>query len=101
LLYSHIRTVQTKGRQGHEESHPTGKKGKGSKKIIKKKEGILVCCSSCKTASGCTYPRELKRPVLQCEEFEGYEPRIVKTTVEKILSTANPKFGPRNKKRIR
>lgn len=28
-------------------------------------------CSTCKNASECTYPRDPKRPVLQCEEFEG------------------------------
>ena len=62
-------------------------------KIISKEKKYSGLCSSCKTASGCTYPRDLKRPVLQCEEFEGYEPRIVKTTVEKILLKTNPKFG--------
>jgi hypothetical protein len=30
-------------------------------------------CSTCKLASACTYPRDPERPVLQCEEFEGYE----------------------------
>ena len=28
-------------------------------------------CSTCIHASECTYPRNLNRPVLQCEEFEG------------------------------
>jgi hypothetical protein len=28
-------------------------------------------CSTCKHSSGCTYPRDPNRPVVQCEEFEG------------------------------
>ncbi len=68
-------------------------------KIALKEKEYSGLCSSCKTASGCTYPRDLKRPVLQCEEFEGDEPHILKATVEKILPKANPKFVPRNEKR--
>ena len=30
-------------------------------------------CSTCVGAETCTYPRDLSRPVLQCEEFEGIE----------------------------
>jgi len=70
---------------------------KGIVQPIKKKirstsreKEYLGLCSSCKTASNCTYTKDLRRPVLQCEEFEGYEPRIVKTTVKKIL--LKPKF---------
>ena len=62
-------------------------------KTISKEKEYFGLCSSCKTASDCTYIRELRRPVLQCEEFEGYEPRIVKTTVENILLKTNSKFG--------
>ena len=88
-----------------DENSPNKRRGGGMKsliqpvrreneaKIISKEKKYSGLCSSCKTASGCTYPRDLKRPVLQCEEFEGYEPRIVKTTVEKILLKTNPKFG--------
>jgi hypothetical protein len=28
-------------------------------------------CSTCKNALECTYPRDPKRRILQCEEFEG------------------------------
>jgi hypothetical protein len=31
-------------------------------------------CTSCRNAAGCTYPRDSDRAVVQCEEFEGYEP---------------------------
>ena len=68
-------------------------------KIISKKKEYFGLCSSCKTASSCTYLRDLKRPVLQCEEFEGYESRIVKTTVKNILLKTNPKFGSGNEER--
>ncbi|HYK90336.1 MAG TPA: hypothetical protein VE398_16290, partial [Acidobacteriota bacterium] len=32
-------------------------------------------CIACRKDPACTYPRDASRPVLQCEEFEGYEPR--------------------------
>jgi len=28
-------------------------------------------CSTCKHAKACTYPRDPRRPVVQCDEFEG------------------------------
>ena len=33
-------------------------------------------CSSCVNDKGCTFPRRF--PVLQCEEFTGYEPKLEK-----------------------
>lgn len=30
-------------------------------------------CSTCKKAPTCTFPRSLERPVMHCDEFEGYE----------------------------
>ncbi len=33
-------------------------------------------CSSCVNDKGCTFPR--KFPVLQCEEFTGFEPKPTK-----------------------
>ena len=68
-------------------------------KMISKEKKYFGLCSSCKTASGWTYIRDLKRPVLQCEEFEGYEPRIVRTTVVNILLKTAPKFGSGNEER--
>ncbi|MCJ7748201.1 MAG: hypothetical protein MUP27_10685 [Desulfobacterales bacterium] len=67
--------------------------------VISKENEYLGLCSSCKAASNCTYTKDLTRPVLQCEEFEGYEPRIVKTTVKNILLKTNPKLGSSNKER--
>lgn len=32
-------------------------------------------CIACRKDQACHYPRNASRPVLQCEEFEGYEPR--------------------------
>ncbi len=32
-------------------------------------------CVACRRDPACHYPRDASRPVLQCEEFEGYEPR--------------------------
>ncbi len=62
-------------------------------KPTEKRKVDLGICSSCKTASTCTYLKDLARPVLQCEDFDGYEPRPVRTTVKKILSIPGPKFG--------
>ncbi len=31
-------------------------------------------CSTCNNAPTCTFPRDPDRPVLQCEEFESYQP---------------------------
>ncbi|MCD4784433.1 MAG: hypothetical protein K8T10_11485 [Candidatus Eremiobacteraeota bacterium] len=47
------------------------------RKIAPKKEenknpGI---CASCKNLNFCTYPRNQSRPIMQCEEFLGFEPR--------------------------
>lgn len=67
--------------------------------VISKEKEYLGLCSSCKTASNCTYTKDLTRPVLQCEEFEGYEPRIVKTTVKNILLKTDPKLGSSNEER--
>lgn len=38
-----------------------------------KKKGL---CSSCVNDKECTFPRQF--PVLQCEEFTGYEPKPTK-----------------------
>lgn len=30
-------------------------------------------CSTCKNAEACSFPRDPNRPVLECDEFDGYE----------------------------
>ncbi len=47
--------------------------------IVKSSEPSGIC-SSCKTAPVCTYTKDLRRPALQCEDFEGYEPGQKKIT---------------------
>lgn len=44
---------------------------------MQKRLALEGLCASCRKASHCTFPREPGRPVLQCEEFEGWpsEPR--------------------------
>jgi hypothetical protein len=49
-------------------------------------------CSSCKSASTCTYTKDFRRPVLQCEEFDGYEPRPVRPIAKNILLTTAPEL---------
>lgn len=63
-----------------------------SAKPIKKRKAVLGICSSCKTASACTYTKDFRRPVLQCEEFEGYESRPVRTIIKKILPASSPNY---------
>jgi len=38
---------------------------------VKIYRGLCTCCT---LTSTCTYPRELGRPVLQCDEFDGISP---------------------------
>jgi len=52
--------------------------------------GICLCC---KSVSTCTYTEDCRRPVLQCEDFEGYEPRRATTRVKDILTTTDPNPG--------
>jgi len=38
-------------------------------------------CLTCKQANTCSFPRDFNRPILQCEEFDGYVlPKISKET---------------------
>ncbi len=46
-------------------------------RIASREKEYVGLCSSCKSASTCTYTKDPMRPVLQCEEFDGYEPRSV------------------------
>lgn len=46
-------------------------------------------CSCCKHEPNCIYLRDNRRPVLQCEEFEGYPVRQVKTTGMRVESSAD------------
>ena len=52
--------------------------------------GICLCC---KTVATCTYLKDPRRLVLQCEDFEGDEPRRVATAVKNILPANDPKSG--------
>jgi hypothetical protein len=48
-------------------------------RVAPKKKEYRGLCTTCKNAPTCTYPRDPDRAVLQCEEFEGYEPLEVGT----------------------
>ena len=58
-----------------------------SPKDEKKKE-YRGLCSTCKKAPTCTFPRDPNRPVLQCDEFEGYEYTPDKKTLPRTSSKA-------------
>ena len=48
-------------------------------------------CVACRRDQVCHYPRNTSRPVLQCEEFEGHEPRA-KNPVAHEESTVLSRF---------
>jgi hypothetical protein len=39
----------------------------------------LGLCSTCKSASSCTHPRDPDKPVFYCEEFEVEKPTPIRT----------------------
>ena len=47
-------------------------------------------CSTCNNAASCAFSRDPHRPVLQCEEFEGYQPPPPKAVEQQspLLGTA-------------
>lgn len=56
-------------------------------------------CETCIKAETCVYQRDPNRPVLQCEEFDGYEPKTMKkpdtnplrSNVDQVESSAQEK----------
>ena len=68
----------------------------------KKRTGL---CLTCAKASTCTFPRDPKRPILECEEFEGekFNPKVALKIVDKhageqggiiaILEEMQAKYG--------
>jgi len=49
------------------------------------RRGYRGLCSACRKGEQCTYPRDYRHPILQCEEFEGIEPSAVRFTEKDIL----------------
>jgi acetyl-CoA carboxylase beta subunit len=72
-------------------AQPIRKRKKAKANAPSRKRKYLGLCSSCKEAPTCTYKRDLKRQVWQCEEFDGYEPRSVNTKVKNISPQAGSK----------
>ncbi len=57
-------------------------------KILKVKEHRGLCLT-CKNSAYCTFARNITKPVLQCEEFEGYvaTPKPISTKkVDEIIA---------------
>lgn len=52
---------------------------------VSKKTEYKGLCSTCNNAATCIYPRDSERPVLQCEEFDGYAAPSERTTVNDFL----------------
>lgn len=76
---------------------PADRKGP---KLVKRKNGKGAMaqkglCAHCALAAECTFPRDPKRPILFCDEFEGFPTRVPSkaaptsgTTPRKVV--ANP-----------
>ncbi len=60
---------------------PTSKEAKSDLEV---KGGALGLCSSCNAFKNCTYPRDPERPILQCEEFDGAQPSLIRASPLKI-----------------
>jgi len=63
-----------------------------TKKAVKPKYRGL--CSTCKNAATCTFPRDPARPIMHCDEFDGYEgPKtLVKPRVARPETKAEVEF---------
>ncbi len=64
-----------------------GKK-RDKRRGISRKTEYRGLCSTCKKALICRYPRDPNRPVMFCDEFEGYTPSQVKITGKNISPLA-------------
>jgi hypothetical protein len=49
-------------------------KARDEVRVVPERKEYRGLCSSCRNAPTCTYPRDPDQAVVQCEEFEGYEP---------------------------
>jgi hypothetical protein len=58
---------------------------------VSRKPELSGLCVNCQHSDTCIYLRNANRPVLQCEEFEIAEALPARATVNKILSTSNPR----------
>jgi len=47
-------------------------------------------CSTCNNAAGCTHLQRAKFPVLQCEEFDAYQPPRSKAGGQSAVSAGSP-----------
>ena len=54
---------------------PKNKKMESLFEVKREASGLCSCCNSFKT---CTYAKDPKRPILQCEEFDGIVPPSLK-----------------------
>ncbi len=61
--------------------NPTSRKSKAVLEIERK---VLGLCSSCNAFKDCTYPRDPKRPILECEEFDGAQPSLITASPLKV-----------------
>ncbi|MFC1888856.1 hypothetical protein ACFL4G_03765 [Thermodesulfobacteriota bacterium] len=52
-------------------------------------------CETCNKAETCIYQRDPNQPVLQCEEFDGYEPKTMKELTSRQPELKSKHVGSR------
>ena len=57
-------------------------------------KGALGLCSSCQSGADCTYNRDPRLPILQCEEFEGIVPSPVEMIVPRNIPLTKFRKNP-------
>jgi len=67
-------------------------KKKKEKSLLPKRVTYHGICSCCRHSTTCTFLKNPGQPVLQCEEFEGFELRHSETIFRTVSLTTDPKL---------
>jgi hypothetical protein len=59
-----------------------------AKEPVIKKLGYGGLCLSCQKSGQCTFPRDVSRPVIFCEEHQGYMPVFEPVNEKRLMSMA-------------
>jgi hypothetical protein len=58
-------------------------------------------CSGCRNAPTCVFPRDPGKPLLQCEEFEGFPSAPPPPASIEITPACGARAGPRTKRKYK
>lgn len=97
-IHSGLNSLKPKGRSNSVSSQKSLMSNRTKKQEVTDPKIYMGLCSCCRSSSVCTFPRDLKRPVLQCEEFDGISMPKNKTTEwmerPQIARTLKPDLSP-------